>query len=183
MHETGTIKDAAMAQQILTPWLYRRWRFDFPAEFFPCVIERLRGTPARAEELAAGLSQSQLLATHQSKWSIQRHLAHLADLETLLTTRLDAYEAGDPVLPIADMGNARTVKADHDSRPIADVLSELRECRHKTVERLSAYPRDFFGRSAWHERLGMQKRVVDTCVFFADHDDHHFVLMRMLCER
>jgi len=112
-------------------------------------------------------------------WSIQRHIAHLGDLERLFNARLDAYEAGEHVLPAADMQNARTVEADHDAQPIEAVLATLAEKRAATVERLEAYPSDFFGRSAWHERLGVQKRVVDSCVFFADHDDHHLALAQM----
>ncbi len=169
-----------MVGQILTPWAHRRWRFEFPAELYPAVIERLRGLPARAEELGSSLEPGQATAVPARGWSIQRHLGHLRDLEDLLAARLDAYERGEPVLPAADMNNARTVDAGHDDRPLADVLRDLRAARMRTVARLEAYPRDFFGRSAWHERLGVQKRVVDTCVFFADHDDHHLALAEMV---
>ena len=169
-----------MPGQILTPWMFRRWRFDFPAELHPAVIERLRGTPARAEEIAASLAPDRITTAPESGWSVQRHIAHLADLERLFTQRLDAYDRGDPQLPPADMSNARTVAADHDARPIAEVLRDLRAVRAATIARLEAYPRDFFARSAWHDRLGIQKRVVDTCVFFADHDDHHLALAQMV---
>jgi len=172
--------DAMMEGQILTPWMYRRWRFDFPAELHPAVIERLRGLPARAEEFVTTLSAGAVTTAPARGWSIQRHLAHLADLETLFATRLDAYERGEAVVPAADMTNARTVEAAHDARALDEVLSSLRAVRTGTIERLEAYPRDFFARSAWHERLGIQKRVVDTCVFFADHDDHHLALARMV---
>ncbi len=165
-----------MHDQVLTPWLYRRWRFEFPAELHPAVIERLRGTPARCAELAKQVDPPLLTRAPEGAWSIQRQIAHIADIEQLLTQRLDAYERGVHVLPAADMSNADTVTADHDSRSIDSVLAALRERRDKTVARLEAYPRDFFARSAWHERLGIQKRVVDTCVFFADHDDHHLAL-------
>ena len=176
-----------MNGQILTPWVYRRWKFEYPAELYPAIIERLRGLPARAEELAASIAPE--LASRApaaanggggAGWSVQRHLGHIADLETLMAARLDAYERGDPALPPADMSNARTVEADHDARPLADVLARLRAARMKSIARLEAYPRDFFSRSAWHERLGVQKRVVDTCTFFADHDDHHLALAQMV---
>lgn len=169
-----------MPEQVLTPWLCRRWRFDFPAELHPAVIERLRGTPARAAEMAAEMTGAELVAQPGRGWSVQRHLGHLADLERLLHDRLDAYERGEPVLPAADMSNRRTVETDHDAASIDAVLDALRAARATSVARLEAYPRDFFGRSAWHERLGVQKRVVDTCVFFADHDDHHLALASMV---
>ena len=165
-----------MDGQILTPWLYRRWSFSGPAELYPAVLSRLRGSPARADELASSMAQAQLRWTPESGWSVQRHIAHMADLETLLTQRLDAYEAGVHLLPAADMSNARTVEADHDDALIADVLARFRDVRAKSMARLAVYPPDFFARSAWHERLGVQKRAVDTCQFFADHDDHHLAL-------
>jgi len=167
-----------MKDQVLTPWLYRRWTFDFPAELYPAVLERLRGTPARAEEIAGGLGADALIACPDDGWSVQRHIGHMGDLERLMQDRLDAYERGGAALPAADMSNARTVATDHDARAIGDVLSDFRTGRAATMARLDACPRDFFGRSAWHERLGVQKRVVDTCVFFADHDDHHLALIR-----
>ena len=165
-----------MPDQVLTPWLCRRWRFDFPAELHPAVVERLRGTPARCDELARSVDPALLTRAPEGAWSIQRQIAHIADLEVLLHQRLDAYERGVHVLPAADMSNAGTVEADHDARPITEVLDRVRGSRAKSVARLESYPRDFFARSAWHERLGIQKRVVDTCVFFADHDDHHLAL-------
>ncbi len=172
-----------MENQTLTPWLYRRWAFDFPAELYPVVLERLAGLPTRCREISARITQDQAIWAPSDGWSIQRHFAHFVDLESLLHTRLDAYERGDPVLPPADMSNARTTQGDHDSCSIDEVLDQLDAQRERTLARLRAYPRDFFGRSAWHERLGIQKRVVDSCVFFADHDDHHLALVRMILDR
>jgi len=34
-------------------WTDRRFNFDFPAGIYPEMIERIRGTPARLEELLA----------------------------------------------------------------------------------------------------------------------------------
>lgn len=169
-----------MSSQILTPWTCRRWRFEFPSELYPAVIERLRGLPARAEELVSSLDKNLVTGTPARGWSIQQHLGHLADLDALLNARLDAYEQGVSILPAADMSNASTIAAGHNTRSLEDVLATLRSSRTTTIARLEAYPQDFFGRSAWHERLGMQKRVVDSCVFFADHDDHHLALAVMV---
>ena len=91
-----------MDGQVLTPWIYRRWRFDFPAELYPAVLERLRGLPARVDEIVSALTPAHATHTPAQGWSIQQHIGHLADLEALLAQRLDAYEAGAPVLPPAD---------------------------------------------------------------------------------
>ena len=34
------------------PWTQRTFDFDFPADLFPELLERLRGTLARVEEIA-----------------------------------------------------------------------------------------------------------------------------------
>jgi len=162
--------------QTLTPWIYRRWRFDFPAELHPAIIERLRGTPARAAELLASAPRELLATAPPQGWSIIRHIAHLDDLEPLLHARLDAYERAEPVLPAADMSNTKTTDQPHEQRDPAEVVAALRATRARTIERLESYPPDFFARSAWHERLATQKRVVDSALFFADHDDHHLAL-------
>ena len=75
------------------------------------------------------------------------------------------------------MQNRATVAADHDARPVGEVLAAFLAVREATLTRLDGCPADFFGRTAFHERLQIQKRVVDTCVFFADHDDHHLALV------
>lgn len=79
---------------------------------------------------------------------------------------------GTTALPLAKLG------ADVTGIDIASnlVAAGNRRAKEAGLDRLRC---DFFGRSAWHERLGIQKRMVDTCVFFADHDDHHFALARM----
>ena len=38
-------------------WIERKFRFDFPVELYPNVRVRVRGTPARLEELTRGLSR------------------------------------------------------------------------------------------------------------------------------
>ncbi|MEL7472386.1 MAG: DinB family protein [Planctomycetota bacterium] len=166
--------------QVLTKWIHRRWTFDGPAELHPVVIERLRGTPARVRAMAKDTSPERAARAPEQGWSIQRHLGHLGDLDALLNARLDAYERGEPVLPAADMQNEASVQADHDAGSLDDIVRRFEAVRRTTVARLDAYPRDFFARSAWHDRLGVHKRVVDTCRFFADHDDHHLALARSL---
>ncbi len=169
-----------MRAQVLTPWTHRRWSFCFPAELYPAVLERLRGTPARLDECCGALDDASGCASPEDGWSIRRHVGHLGDLEALLSSRLDAYERGVHELPAADMSNRVSVETDHDAQRLDALLARFRDVRSETMSRLDAYPRDFFARSAWHARLGMQKRVVDTCVFFADHDDHHAALMRLV---
>jgi hypothetical protein len=54
-----------------TKWVEREFEFNLPVGVFPCVLERLRGTPARLEELARGLPKEALTARRGGKWSAQ----------------------------------------------------------------------------------------------------------------
>ena len=70
-------------------WFDRAFTFDLPLGAFPAVLERLRGTPARAAELVAGLPPQVLTRRVNGKWSIQEHIGHLADLGVLDDKRLE----------------------------------------------------------------------------------------------
>ena len=63
------------------PWIERTWAFDTPADVYPGVVERLRGTPARLEELVEGLTPAELVRHEDDSWSIQQNAGHLLDLE------------------------------------------------------------------------------------------------------
>lgn len=155
------------------PWVERKFSFDFPTDLYPEIIVRLAGTPARLEELTAGLSVRALVERHDGSWSIQENFGHLLDLEDLLEGRLDDYESGAEELRAADMSNRATEAAGHNDRAIDGLLRQFRERRESIVRRLEGLPPDAFARSAFHARLALQKRLIDTCYFFAEHDDHH----------
>ena len=94
-------------------WFKRQFSFDLPVEMFPSVVERLRGTPARLEELTLGISRELLTRRDGDKWSIQEQAGHLLDLEDLGMKRLDDFEAGHDQLTVADLTNRKTHEADH----------------------------------------------------------------------
>ncbi len=162
------------------PWTSRSFSFDAPVDLYPELIERLRGTPARAEEIARSIPAAVLTRRDGDTWSIQENLGHLADLEALITGRLDDYDAGAETLRPADMTNRATHEADHNARPIASVLSDLRTRRERVVARLEALPPADFARQALHPRLQKPMRVVDMLLFQAEHDDYHLARAREL---
>ncbi|PYS76811.1 MAG: hypothetical protein DMF66_12645 [Acidobacteria bacterium] len=73
-----------------TKWFEREFDFSLPVGVFPCVVERLRGTPARLEELVRSLPPRVLTARRGNSWSIQEHVGHLIDLDELHEGRLEA---------------------------------------------------------------------------------------------
>ena len=154
-------------------WFERKFRFDFPAELYPNLIVRLRGTPARLEELLRGLSREQLTHQPEGKWSIQENAGHLLDLEPLWFARVDDFLAGKETLAAADLTNRKTHEAHHNERRIEELLSDFRHARLALVERLEGLAAADFARSALHPRLKTPMRLADHLYFIAEHDDHH----------
>jgi len=97
-----------------TKWFEREFEFNLPAGVFPCVVERLRGTPARLEELVRALPPRALTARRDGAWSIQEHVGHLLDLDELHEGRLEDYARRLDTLRPADMDNRKTYEADHN---------------------------------------------------------------------
>ena len=154
-------------------WTDRRFNFDFPAGIYPEMIERIRGTPARLEDLLAGLSSEILTNQIDGRWSMQENAGHLLDLESLVDQRIDEYVAGNASLHAADMSNRKTYEASHNEVPVEKILKAFRTARHGIVHRLEGFDANFFARSALHPRLNVQMRLVDMLFFQAEHDDYH----------
>lgn len=154
-------------------WTERRFNFDFPAGIFPEMIERLRGTPARLEDLLADLPAEELVNQADGRWSMQENAGHLLDLESLVSQRIDEYVGGSDALHAADMSNRKTYEASHNEVPVSAILKAFRTARHELVARLESLDDAIFARSALHPRLQVQMRLVDMLFFQAEHDDYH----------
>src|SRR5215213_6052881 len=154
-------------------WTDRRFNFDFPAGIYPEMIERMRGTPARLEDLFAGLSSETLTAQLDGRWSMQENAGHLLDLESLVSQRIDEYLAGNSALHAADMSNRKTHDAHYNNVPADSILKAFRTARLDIVRRLESLEADVFERSALHPRLNVPMRFVDMLFFQAEHDDYH----------
>lgn len=154
-------------------WVERQFDFNFPVEHAAEILERLRGTPARLEDRIASLPAEWLTRRRDGKWSIQEHAGHLSDVERLFVGRLDDYDAGAPTLRPADHSGQKTVAADHNAFPVAEVLRRVRDDRMRMVARLEAMDASRLARSAMHPRLGRPMRVCDQMLFEAEHDDYH----------
>jgi uncharacterized damage-inducible protein DinB len=168
-----------MVERLL--WFKREFSFDFlPVWMYPNVLERVRGTPARLEDLARGLSPDILTRRKGDKWSMQEHAGHLLDAEPLGMSRLDDYEAGAATLHAADEANRKTFDANHNANTIENILAAFRKERVAFVRRLDEYDEAFVQREAFHPRLKMRIRVLDLAYFIAEHDDHHLAAISEL---
>ena len=156
-----------------TEWIKRQFTFELPLGMYGNVVERVRGTPARLEDLTRGLSREVLTRRDGDKWSMQEQVGHLLDLEGLGMNRLDDFEAGRDTLSAADMTNRLTHEANHNANSIENILRYFRKERMTFVARLDSYNEEFVSRTALHPRLKTQIRVIDLAFFIAEHDDHH----------
>ena len=163
-----------------TKWFERKFDFSQPIGVFPCVVERLRGTPARLEEMTRALPTRQLTARPGDGWSIQQHAGHLIDLDELHEGRLEDYANKLEVLRPADLTNRKTFEAGHNDVPLEELLAAFRAARLRFVRRLEALTEDELAVSALHPRMQVPMRVVDMALFVAEHDDHHLATITEL---
>lgn len=162
------------------PWLEYRWSFDFPVGMFAALLARLRGTPARLEEILGGAGEAAARRPAAAKWSAQEHAGHLISVEQLWQTRIVQYARRATELTAADMANRATEGSAYNERPLGEVLADFRTTRAATMILLEPLSLEDAARTAHHPRLDRQMRLVDLCFFAAEHDDHHLAAMNFL---
>lgn len=159
--------------QRIKPWLERDFSFDAPKWMFPHVVERVRGGPARLEDMLRNIPTTTLTHREGNVWSMQEEAGHLLDIEPLMSERLDQLVSSAQVLKAWDGTNEATWYAQHNAKLLADILLAFRQSRQSLVRRLDALPDEMVERAAHHPRLNKPMRVIDLAMFVAEHDDYH----------
>jgi uncharacterized damage-inducible protein DinB len=158
-------------------WFDRTFEFTFPVAQYANLCIRLRGTPARLEEIVRRVPRDILIRRPGDKWSAQEHAGHLLDLEPLWAARVDDFLGDGHTLTAADLRNRKTDEANHNARDVTDIAAEFRAARSRLLDRLGALPAEAFARSMLHPRLKQPMRLVDHLYFAAEHDDHHLAVI------
>jgi uncharacterized damage-inducible protein DinB len=164
-------------------WFERKFDFSFPVELRPNLCARLRGTPARLEEVLGSRSDRILTGKMQGKWSAQEHAGHLLDLEPLWLVRVEDYLAASSQLTATDLSNRKTDEANHNARLLEHILAEFRSARGTLLKRVEQLDGPLFAQSIPHPRLRTPMRLVDHLYFVAEHDDHHLARIWELVSR
>lgn len=164
-------------------WYERKFDFAFPVEQYPNVCIRLRGTPARLEEVIHKVLRESLVKKPAGKWSAQEHAGHMLDLEPLWMARVEDFLAGRKALSVADLSNRKTDEANHNARDVNEILAAFRAARLRLADRVETVPPSEFARSLAHPRLKQPMRLVDHLFFVAEHDDHHLAKIWELTHR
>jgi uncharacterized damage-inducible protein DinB len=154
-------------------WFDRNFNFNTEQNIFPSIIERLAGTPARLEEKFKTIPSDFLTLRIKNAWSIKENLGHLIDLEPLWQGRLEDILSGKTELRPADLQNTKTYLANHNDKPLDELLASFRQIRTETVIALENIDESIVFKSAFHPRLKTPMRTMDLFLFVAEHDDHH----------
>jgi uncharacterized damage-inducible protein DinB len=154
-------------------WFERKFEFSFPVALLPNLCARLRGTPARLEDALRGRSHKILIDKEHGKWSAQEHAGHLLDLEPLWLARVGDYVSASEQLTPADLRNRKTDEANHNARPLEEILTDFRAAREILLKRVDQLDASLFVQAIPHPRLKTPMRLVDHLYFVAEHDDHH----------
>ena len=80
--------------------------------------------------------------------------------------------ASDQLTP-TDLSNRKTDDANHNARPLQQILAEFRAARGLLLQRVDDLDPSLFARAIPHPRLKTPMRLVDHLYFVAEHDDHH----------
>jgi hypothetical protein len=83
------------------------------------------------------------------------------------------YVSGSEQLTVADLRNRKTDEANHNARPLEQVLTEFRAARVTLLKRVEGLDALIFAQAIPHPRLKTPMRLVDHLYFVAEHDDHH----------
>ncbi len=154
-------------------WFERRFDFSFKQNIFPAIIERLNGTSILLNSKIEQIPSELLEIKPDEKWSIKENIGHLIDLEPIWQGRLDDILENKKYLRSADLENKKTDFAQHNKIDINDLLSQFRELRNLTLNKLVELTEEDVYKTALHPRLEKPMRTMDLFLFVAEHDDHH----------
>jgi len=158
-----------------TKWFERTFDFSTTQNIFPSIVERLWGTPARLEEKVSSLDEVILTMKKGKAWSIKENIGHLSDLEPLWQGRLEDILNGENFMRSTDLANSITEKANHNAASLQALLTQFRQTRKDTLQKLEKLTEEHVFLSALHPRLKTPMRTMDLFLFVAEHDDHHLL--------
>src|SRR5215469_4627369 len=121
------------------PGFERRFDFNFPVAQFPNICVRLRGTPARLEEIVKDAATDLLTAKPDGKWSAQELAGHLFDLEPLWMARVKDFLTDGDRLTVGDLTNRKKDEANHNARTLREILADFRAARLHLVNCIGSY--------------------------------------------
>ncbi len=163
-------------------WFDRKFNFETQQNIFPSIMERLAGTVLRLEHKLKSIDAATLTKRIDDTWTISENVGHLTDLEPLWQGRLEDIVTGKIELRPTDLLNQQTSFANHNEKPIGQLINDFRLVRQQTLDLLAQIDETTVFKSALHPRLKTLMRTMDLFLFVAEHDDHHLARMTELIQ-
>jgi len=160
-----------------TPWIERKFEFNFPIGVFPIIVERLRGAPIRLEAILANTSAENLNEKTGDKWSIIEQVNHLCNCEEVWLGRVD------DILARKESFERRVLKTDLLSDDVEILLRIFSVARNKLITLVKDMDESTASLGINHPRLQKPIRLMDSLFSTAEHDDHHLSKIRELFSR
>ncbi len=159
-------------------WIDRKFSFDFSIQFLPNIIERLRSTPIRIEQMVLNITDEKLKQKFENKWSIKELIGHLSDIEDLHLKRIDDFILRKKNLCAADMSNTKTNEGNYNLTNINHLLNNFTSKRNLFISLLKKLNDETQNFKSLHPRLQVLMRPIDIAYFVAEHDDNHLCSIR-----
>ncbi|HXB39088.1 MAG TPA: DinB family protein [Bacteroidia bacterium] len=161
-------------------WTERKFNFGFRKEYLPFMLERIKSTAPRIEELMKNISEEKASKQINKQWSAKEHIGHLIDLEELHLARVGQFKEGLAELRAADMSNTKTYEANHNNRKVSELTGELRRARAYFISEIEKIDEGKLEHQALHPRLQKKITVTDLVYFVGEHDNHHLTITATL---
>ena len=161
-------------------WFDKKFRFELSQDDYYRILKKLSENPDKISKLVSSLPEDVLIRKIDNRWSIKENVGHLIDLEELHDGRIDDFIAGKEILRPADLNNKKTDEANHNSRDIADLVSQFKIVRENFIKRMKSLDEKDLMKSSIHPRLQQPMRPIDMAQFILEHDEHHIETIKEL---
>ena len=165
---------------VQTPWVERKFEFNFPVGLYPIIIQRLQSTNPALRSLVEKIPDEKLSTRPEGKWSAKEVVGHLYDVEDLWNGRVDDFLSHADTLRAADMTNAKTTNARHNEQGIAELLEKFATARNKLIARVGNFDEQTASLVSLHPRLKTPMRLIDSLFFIVEHVDHELTKISQL---
>ena len=164
-------------------WFDKKFQFELSLNQYASVLKKLKENPDIIAKLVSKLPEESLTKRIENRWSIKENVGHLMDLEELHDGRIDDFIAGKEMLRPADLNNRKTDEANHNSKNIAELISQLKMERENFVQRMKHLDAQILTRSSIHPRLKQPMKPIDMAQFVLEHDEHHIETIKELIKK
>ena len=154
--------------------------FYYPSipESFGAIVQHLKETPDKLEEVIANMPADVLVFKPEGKWSIQEHIGHLLCIESLWIARLDDLVLGHESVRPWNGTNADTDAARFNEQNIKAILRDFKNIRDMHATMLQGLTDKAEILVSRHPDNGKTLRLLDHVWMMLQHDREHLEIIQ-----